>query len=122
LDGRGQQACTLGYGGRLNPAGDAELAQDAGDVDAGGFGADLQLSADLRVGQAGGKQAQHSQLAWSQLVWREVVCCGRALEDASSRGFERDSGPFSERFDPGPEGRAADARAGCPVPTPARCR
>ena len=64
----GQQAGAFGYGGGLDPAGDAELAQDVADVHAGGAGADVQLGADLGVGAPGGQQPQHGQLTVGQPV------------------------------------------------------
>jgi hypothetical protein len=54
-----EQAGLFGKGGGLHPVGDAELAQDAGDMHAGGLRADVQLGADLRVGAPGPEQAQY---------------------------------------------------------------
>jgi hypothetical protein len=63
LPGR-QQPGAFGYSGGLYPVGNAELAQDVGDMDAGGSGADVQLRADLPVGAAGPQQAKHQQWCW----------------------------------------------------------
>lgn len=51
----------FGAGGCLDAAGYAELAQDAGDMHACRFRADIQLGADLCVGAACCQQAQHSE-------------------------------------------------------------
>jgi hypothetical protein len=47
---------SLREGGRLGAVLHAQLAQDVGDVDAGGLLADEQLGTDLGVGQAVGDQ------------------------------------------------------------------
>ena len=61
--GRVDQAQTDGGGGCLDPVADGELAQDVGDVDAGGLRADERLLPDLPVGVAGGEQLQHGDFA-----------------------------------------------------------
>jgi hypothetical protein len=50
-------------GRRLDPIAGAELAKDAGDVDADGLRADEQLRADLAVGPAVDQQGQDLPLA-----------------------------------------------------------
>ena len=49
-----EQAQGVGLGGGLAPASGAELAEDIGDVHAGGFGRDKQLGGDLLVAAPGG--------------------------------------------------------------------
>src|SRR5262245_24918628 len=51
---RVEQVEPVGSGGRLATAAHAQLGQDARDMDAGGFGGDKQLGADLRVRPPGG--------------------------------------------------------------------
>ena len=58
-----QQPAPAGDRGGLGAAGGAELAQDVGDVDRDGLGADEQLLADLAVGPALGDQRQDLGLA-----------------------------------------------------------
>ena len=48
-----------GGDGNLDAAGDAELAQDVGDMDAGGLFADVEGPGDLRVGQAVAEQGEY---------------------------------------------------------------
>ena len=68
-----QQAGALGQGRGLDPAGDAEFAQDVADVHARGLGADVQLGADLaeqararhdEPGLAGAVAAADGLAAW----------------------------------------------------------
>src|SRR4029450_11102182 len=53
-----EQSEAVRGGGGLDPAGHLELAEDVGDVDAGGLGADEQCLADLAVGPAVGNQRE----------------------------------------------------------------
>src|SRR5215470_4435122 len=92
----GAQAGVFGEGGGLHPVGHAELAQDVGDVNASGPGADVQLGADLRVGASRRKQAQHRQLSFGEPVGRRRR--RRALALGRS-GVERDPGPLRDGAD-----------------------
>ena len=55
-----EQACPFSNGSGLYPVRYLELAQNAGHMDAGGFGADEQFGADLGVAAPSGDQPVHS--------------------------------------------------------------
>ena len=56
----------MGECGGFAAVGHFEFAQDVGDVDAGGLGADVELLGDLWVGASVGDQQEHLHLARSQ--------------------------------------------------------
>ena len=76
-------------GGGFAAAGDAQLAQDVGHVDAGCLGRDEQLGGDLPVAAPGRDQAEHLEFAFGEaelaipgpLVARPL---GRVVESAGS--------------------------------------
>src|SRR6516225_7631653 len=92
-------AGALGQGGSLHPVRDPQLAQDPGDVDAGGLGADVQLGPDLRIGAPRRQQPQHGQLTFGEQVGRERLQRARSLRVAARRRGERDAGSLRERAD-----------------------
>jgi hypothetical protein len=53
-------------GGGLTAAGDAQLAQDVGHVDAGRLGRDEQLGGYLPVAPPGRDEAEHFEFAFGQ--------------------------------------------------------
>src|SRR5215469_18573547 len=94
-----QQAGPLGEGGGLDPVGHAELAQDGGDVDAGGLGADVQLGADLGVGAPGRQQLQDGQLTAGEPVARAHIGRGCGFRGSARRRWQRDAGPLRQCAD-----------------------
>src|ERR1700755_1949300 len=66
----------VGDGGGLGAAADAELGEDAGDVDAGGLLRHVELGGDLAVGRAFGHQREDLALARGEA---EGVVLGRSV-------------------------------------------
>src|SRR5215471_13228315 len=64
------QAEAVGDRSGFHPAGGAQLGKDAGDVDAGGLGADEQCLGDLAVAAPGRDQREHLGLALGQAQLR----------------------------------------------------
>ena len=98
----GEELKTVGQGGRLAAARDAELAQDVGDVHARRLRGDEQLLGDLAVGAAGGDQAQHVPFAGGQA---EGV--GRVRGSGRGRAGEGEPGALGEPVDALGEGAGA---------------
>jgi hypothetical protein len=103
-------------GGGFASRGHPELAEDVGDVHAGGAGRDEQFGGYVAVGEAGGYHLQHLLLAPGEPEGR-----GRAGNHTAAGAGERDSRPPGELGDlllqrlstelTGQDGRALEAAA-----------
>ena len=117
-----EQARVVGDRGGLDPAGDAELGQDVGDVHAGRLGADEQRLGDLTVAAALGHQPQHLQLAGGEPeVAARLVGRGRGGVAADRRSGQPHPGGPGEPFHlPAqrrrPQGRGGSAAQPAQVP------
>ena len=129
--GQLDQPAPPGDRGRLGATGRTQLAEDVGDVDADGLGADEQLLADLAVGAALGHQredlASPGRSACRRRRRRGPGRCPSARSSSSSgrapsRCAASRAASATSRAAAGSPVDAQDRRPGPPAPGPARAR
>src|SRR5579872_7506345 len=106
-----EQTERVGAGRRLGAGGGVELAEDIGDVNAGGLRRDEQLGGDLLVAVPGSDQAQHLYLPLGQATRLHAAAVRRAVAEPDPGAPGEDADLSAERCGTelgGERGRAAE--------------